>query len=300
MTGPAKPHLPGHIAAALSRAGGNGDSAGQPWQDRRLKSETQYHNFEDDDGGTDAGYAAALASLAAGTADEAAVVRSLALARVFVPIVAEVAETTVDASGLASDKESDMALVTIQAPDGRRALPVFSSARSVALWHPQARPVAVHAARAALSAAAEEAQLMVVDPGAEIPFVVRRPAVWALAQQQPWLPSYDDPQVLTAVRRAVDQLSGTEGSVTDTLASRYLSGFRVQAGSGVASRSASGAVICGGGAGPELRVVLYLRPGLNQLGVESLTGGLQQGWAMDEVFAERVDSVEISLRPAAV
>lgn len=300
MTGPAKPHLPGHIAAALERTGGAGDSAGQPWQDRQLPAGTKYHNFEDDDGGADAGYAAALALLAAGTADEAAVVRSLASARIFVPIVAQVAESEVDAASLTSDKESDMALMTIQGPDGRRALPVFSSAHALALWHPQARPVAVYAARAALSAIAEEAQLMVLDPGAEVTFVLRRPAVWALARQRAWLPSYEDPQVLAAVRRAVDQLSHAEASAEDRLATRCLSSIQVQAGSGIASRTGDGAVILGGGAGPELRVVLYLRPGLNRSGVDWLTAGLQAAWTADEVFVERVDSVEISVQPAAV
>ena len=46
-----------------------------------------------------------------------------------------------------------------------------------------ARPVAVYAARAALSAVAEGAELMVLDPGSEVTFVVRRPGLWALAQQ---------------------------------------------------------------------------------------------------------------------
>ena len=43
-----------------------------------------------------------------------------------------------------------MALVTLKAPDGRLAMPVFTSAAALAAWHPEARPVAVYAARAAL------------------------------------------------------------------------------------------------------------------------------------------------------
>src|SRR5512141_68772 len=89
---PSRP-LPGHIAAALASAGGGADSAGRPWAGRSLSGEdARIHNFEDDDGAADAGYLAALAALAAGNGDEAAVVASLATARVFVPILATLAE----------------------------------------------------------------------------------------------------------------------------------------------------------------------------------------------------------------
>lgn len=264
--------LPGHIAAALAGAGGPADSAGQPWQGRRLPPDAKYHNFEDDDGGTDPGFAAALAALTAGSGDEASVVRSLAGARVFVPIVAEVAEASVDENGLASDKESDMALVTLQAPDGRRTLPVFSSVEALNRWHPQARPVPVYAPRAALSAVAEEAQLMVVDPGSEHPFVVRRPAVWALAQQREWIPSYSDQQV-------------------DAVLAGSLAAAGHPALLGITGRP-------GSGAGPELRVELTLAPGLDQAALNTLIGTLQDFWSRDGYFAESVDSVEIALRTA--
>ncbi|MDQ6753437.1 MAG: SseB family protein [Actinomycetota bacterium] len=264
--------LPGHIAAALAGAGGPADSAGQPWQGRRLPPGAKYHNFEDDDGGTDPVFAAALAALAAGGGDEASVVRSLAGVRVFVPIVAQVAEAGVDGvdlNSLASDKESDMALVTLQAPDGRRTLPVFSSVEALNRWHPQTRPVAVYAPRAALAAVAEEAQLMVVDPGSEHPFVVRRPAVWALAQQREWIPSYSDQQVDAVLA----------GSLTAAGHPALL---------GITGRA-------GSGAGPELRVELTLAPGLDQAALNTLIGTLQDYWSRDGYFAESVDSVEIAL-----
>lgn len=268
--------LPGHIAAALAGAGGPADSAGQPWQGRRLPPEAKYHNFEDDGGGTDPVFAAALAALTAGGGDEASVVRSLAGVRVFVAIVAEVAEAGVDGvdgvdlNSLASDKESDMALVTVQAPDGRRALPVFSSVDALNRWHPQARPVAVYAPRAALAAVAEEAQLMVVDPGSEHPFVVRRPAVWALAQQREWIPSYSDQQV--------------EAVLAGSLAAAGHPALL-----GITGRP-------GSAAGPELRVELTLAPGLDQAALNTLIGTLQDFWSRDGYFAESVDSVEIALR----
>ncbi|MDJ0357373.1 SseB family protein [Paenarthrobacter sp. PH39-S1] len=288
MSEPVQRSLPGHIAAALAAAGGAADSADQPWLGRTLGAERKYHNFEDDDGATDAGYAAALAALGARTGDEAAVVHSLASARVFVPILAQVARAHVASNGLASDKESDMALVTLTAPDGRRALPVFTSTENLTRWNPQARPVAVYAPRAALSAVAEEAQLMVVDPAAPQTFVLRRPAVWALARQQRWLPSYADPQIASA-------LAGSMAA----LGHPALLGIRAEPGAGIVSADHEGNTSPGGGAGPELRVQLTLAPGLDQDALNALIGELELLWSRNEYFAESVDSVEVRLQAAA-
>lgn len=285
-------HLPGHIAAALAGAGGATDSAGQPWAGRSLSGDdAKIHNFDDDDGTADAGYLVALSDLAAGTGDEAAVVATLATARVFVPILAQLAEEGEAAAGpngdpLHSDKQADMALVTLKAPDGRTAMPVFTSAASLTAWHPEARPVAVYAARAALSAVAEGAELLVIDPGSDVTFVVRRPAVWALAQQRAWTPSYADPD-----------LAGALGEVA--VGFPAVRRVEIHPGGGVASATADGRRLPGGGAGPELRVVLYLEDGLDAAGVQSIVAGLNDAWARNEIFAERVDSIEVKLQRAA-
>jgi hypothetical protein len=284
--------LPGHIAAALAGAGGATDSAGQPWAGRSLAgAEAKIHHVEDDDGAADAGYLAALAALAAVEGDEAGVVASLAAARVFVPILAQLAEEGEGAAGLHGDnlhgdKQADMALVTLKAPDGRTAMPVFTSAASLEAWHPQARPVAVYAARAALSAVAEGAELLVIDPGAELTFVVRRPAVWALAQQRPWTPSYDDPELARSVGSAAAGFPAVRR-------------VEIHPGGGVSSAAADGTLLSGGGAGPELLVVLYLEDGLDAAGVQSIVAGLNNAWARNETFAERVDSIEVKLQRAA-
>ncbi len=278
--------LPGHIAAALAGAGGAADSAGQPWAGRNLDGgNAAIHNFDADDGSADAGYLKAVADLAAGTGNEAAVVASLSSARVFVPIIAQLAEEGEGAAGLHSDKQADMALVTLKAPDGRTAMPVFTSTAALEAWHPQARPVAVYAARAALSAVAESAELLVLDPGSDITFVVRRPAVWALAQQRPWTPSYDDPE-----------LAGLLGSSVAGLPA--VRRVEIQPGGGVASVAADGSRLAGGGAGPELRILLYLEDGLDAAGVQAVVAGLHAGWARSELFAERVDSIEVKLQRA--
>jgi hypothetical protein len=278
--------LPGHIAAALSGAGGATDSAGQPWAGRSLAGDDgRIHNFEDDDGTADAGYLAALDALRQGAGDEAGVVAALATARVFIPIVAQLAEESETAHGLHADKQADMALVTLKAADGRTALPAFTSAAALAAWHPEARPVAVYAARAALSAVAEGAELLVLDPGADVTFVVRRPGVWALAKQHDWTPSYNDPQLADEMARAA---SGFDA----------IRSIGLMRGRGVASSAADGAVVPGGGAGPELQVVLYLEDGLDAAGVQELVANLQAEWSRNVLFGERVDSLEIKLRRA--
>ena len=283
---PPQRHLPGHIAAALAGAGGAADSAGQPWAGRSLAGDdAKIHNFEDDDGTADAGYLTAVAALQAGRGDEAAVVASLATARVFIPIVAQLAEEAEGQDGLQADKQADMALVTLKAADGRTAMPAFTSAEALAAWHPEARPVAVYAARAALSAVSEGAELLVLDPGAAITFVVRRPAMWALAQQHDWIPSYTDDVLAGEMRRAAAAFPAVRS-------------LELHPGRGVAAQTADGSVLAGGGAGPELQVVLYLADGLDAAGVQQLVAGLQAEWSRNVLFGERVDSMEIKLRRA--
>lgn len=280
-------HLPGHIAAALAGAGGAVDSAGQPWAGRSLAGDdARIHNFENDDGLADAGYLTAVRALRSGHGNEAAVIASLATARVFIPIVAQLAEEGQGANNLHADKQADMALITLKAADGRTAMPAFTSAAALAAWHPDARPVAVYAARAALSAVAEGAELLVLDPGAEVTFVVRRPAMWALAQQQDWIPSYTDEMVAAEMRQAAQGFPAVRS-------------MEILPGRGVASRASDGSVLAGGGPGPELQVVLYLEDGLDAAGVQQLVAGLQSEWARNAVFGERVDSMEIKLRRAA-
>ncbi|MFD1211609.1 SseB family protein [Arthrobacter sp. GCM10027362] len=276
-----KRELPGHIAAALAGAGGTADSAGVSWEGRDLSGPgNPLHNFDRDDGAADAGVVAAREALRAGTGTEAAVVAALSSARVFVPVIARLGEEAAGAHGVAADKQADMALVTLQAPDGRRAMPVFTTTAALTAWHPEARPVAVYAPRAALSAVAEKSELLVLDPGAELTFVVRRPAVWALAKQQDWTPSYQD-----------ESLPGTVGAAVagepDVLRAH------LEPGSGVASRTGDGRIVAGGGPGPELALVLQVRDGLEPADLQAIARRIQQLLGTDQEFAERVDSLEV-------
>ncbi|MDN6169091.1 MAG: SseB family protein [Micrococcaceae bacterium] len=277
-------HLPGHIEAALLRAGEATDSAGQSWAGRDLSGGgNPLHHFDDDDGTADPGYLEAITALKAGSGTEQMVHEALAHARVFVPVVATLAEGGLGDHGFTEDKEADMALVTITAPDGRPALPVFSSVDRLQAWHGQARPVAVYAPRAALSAVAEKAQLLVIDPAAEATFVLRRPAMWALAQQQEWTPSYADETLLPLLQAAAD-------------ADPAILGITAAPGRGGASRTADGPVMAGGGPGPELRVEVSLRSGMARDDVTDTVERLQRTLGADPEFGARVDSLELGLQ----
>jgi hypothetical protein len=141
--------------------------------------------FPNDSGGADP---ALLSVLEAHGRGEAAVEHAygyLLNARVLAPIVAVLgeAEEVPDEQGrnLRRDKNSDMALVTLVAPDGTRALPVFTSVEALAAWNPEARPMPVAFPRACAAAKAEGAEVVLVDLGRPSYLEVEPAAVRAFA-----------------------------------------------------------------------------------------------------------------------
>jgi hypothetical protein len=201
------------------------------------------------------------------------VVDALAGARVLVPVLAELeAADVVEHDGHAHtvDKEASAGVVALRAPDGRTALPVFSSVGSMTRWRPDARPVPADAERAALSAVQEGWELVVVDPGGPAPALLPRPAVWALAQQRPWRPAV------------------VEGVVDPDVA---VVAERVRAVAGVADARLEP------GRRAEVAVVVLLPPGLDRAGLDDVLARVNAALAADEVVAERVDSVELRVQP---
>jgi len=92
--------------------------------------------FAGDDGSADAELTALLAGHAAGTVPLTDVVARLARTRVLVPVLAELGRSEETAEGLHVDKEAAAGVVALEAPDGRRALPVFTSVAAMAAWRP--------------------------------------------------------------------------------------------------------------------------------------------------------------------
>ncbi len=246
------------------------DSAGQPWEGRSF-GETA---FADDDGSAPPALVEAIERFRSRVADEAAVVDAIRSARLLIPLVAQLGESGANDHGVMVDKSAELSIVTVAGPDGRNVLPVFSSVDAMQRWNPNARPVPADGVRVALAAADEGTDLVVLDPTSVTEFVVRRPALWAIAQSHPWSPSYSDPEVAAAF---------SEGSERE----RDVVGITTRSGDPDATLR-----------GPEVIVELALRPGLDRARLTALLERLQERWAASELIAARVDSLALRLLPA--
>lgn len=249
-----------------------GDSAGVPWEGRSFEP----NPHSGDDGSADPALLAALtafrAEVAAGSlGDAVAVVDAYRSARLLIPLLAEKGDHGVGPHGLAVDKTQELSIVTVAAPDGRRVLPVFTSVAAMSRWDATARPVPADGPRTALAASADETDLIVIDPGSDTEFVLRRPAVWAIAQGLPWEPSYTSPEVFAGLQASI----GGELAVLD---------LSVEAG------DPSGRL-----RGPELIVRLELIHGLEQAELDAVLGRLAKRWAADDRVAVLVDSLTVKL-----
>lgn len=227
--------------------------------------------FADDDGRADARLAQALIRFQSGRASLAVVVEALAYARVLVPVLASGDVRHVGKHGLAQDAVASTGVVALEAPDGRRALPIFTDVEAMKAWNPDARPVPAEAPRAALASVAEEWSTMVINPGIEST-VIPRPAVWALAQGEPWRPAVTDgtvdPEIVIAVREAV------------------------------AGESAIREVAVVAGLGAEVAIIIAVAPGLASQELADLLEGVQASIARTALVAQRVDSLELKVESA--
>ena len=241
----------GHDSAAR-------DSAGISFGGRDLTGT----GFDDDTGAADP----ALLSALADPSDERALMVAVAAARLLVPVVAE--PVSVDETGEhLVEKQTDMAAVTLVAPDGARALPVFTSTDALGAWDARARPVPVTAARAAQAAVSERCDVIVVDVAGPQPLALRPSMVWALAQQREWLPAHEDPQVATAGADALHDQPDVVG--------HSLSGG--EPGQGV------------------LRVALTLVPGLDAARIQAVATAVGERLATDGEIRARIDGLAFSI-----
>ncbi len=249
---------------------GAGDSAGVPWEGRRFEHDASA--FAGDDGSAPEQLIEAIRRFRAHEVGEREVVDAVRDARLLIALVADLGEAAPAQAGLHGDKSAELSIVTVAGPDGRDVLPAFTSVAAMSAWNPRARPVPASAVRVALAAASEHTDLVVLDATSPTEFALRRPAVWAIAQSRPWLPSYLDAEVLRAFEAVSDP---------------RVTGVRLAAG------DPEGRL-----AGPELVVTLLLVPGLDRAALDDLLGSLQARWAADEVIATRVDSMRVALASA--
>ncbi len=100
-------------------------------------------------------------------------------------------------------------------------------------------------------------------------FVLRRPSFKALATGEPWVPSFEDPDVLAAFLAA----SAGEASLV-----------AVQLAPGDPDARLAGA---------ELLVQLSVEDGLAKDELDALIARLGERWAADPLIADRVDSIGV-------
>lgn len=264
-------HSTGHRFGSTNMA----DSAGQPWAGRAFES----NPWSDDDGTTPEPYASALAVLRDLPAEalleraraQKFVVDAIRECRFLIPLLAEAGDLGFTEEGLKVDKTQELAVVSVKGPNGQRVLPVFSSVAAMSVWNPEARPVPADARRVALAASSDGAQWIVIDPGSDTEFVVRRPAVEAIAKGEPWTPSPIDPSVDAGM---INSIAGE---------------FRIQNISLVVGDPDAR------GLSEELVVQVKLVPGLSQQELDDVVSSLSRRWAENPRLGLKIDSLRIQL-----
>ena len=180
-----------------------------------MRSNATEPEFPGDDGAADPAVLAALTGYAAGRGSEHAALTALAGSRVLVPVVAVLAEedeadnaaagAAAPGAGLRREKTTEMALPTLIGRDGRAAILAFTSLDALTRWRPDARPVAVPAARA-WQAGVQEASAVVIDVAGPVPVTVEGARLAALAAGRSVPLPHQDPDVLAALHAVL----GTE------------------------------------------------------------------------------------------
>lgn len=255
------PHLHGHLT----------DSAGQPWAGRTFSD----NPWQDDDGSAPESLLTALAAFHAGEAPSSAVIDALREVRLLVPLVAELGEAGTNEQGMTVDKSADLSIVTVAGPDGRGIVPVFSSTAAMQRWDAQARPVPVDARRAALATVEEQTDLLILDPGSDTEFVVRRPAVWAIAQGDPYLEPWRDQVVLDSATALLDvdpRIQGIDLRPGDPQA-RF--------------------------AGPELEIVALIADELDAPARQELLASISERISSNAELVTRIDSLALAIEQIA-
>ena len=263
----------GHMFGSTDHA----DSAGQPWEGREFEE----NPFARDDGTTPEHVKLALDAFHALPMDSqerasrhVSVIDALRGTRFLVPLLAEAGDVGVNAAGLVVDKTQELAIVTVEGPSGQKVLPVFTSVEAMQKWKPEARPVPVEARRAALAAAADGAQWIVVDPKSSTEIVLRRPVLESVAQGTPWVPNHVDEEL---------QQVFTDSIVDEA----FVNAIRLTAGDPDAR-----------GLHEDLVVQIVLPPSLEQADVDRIVHSLTEKWAQQEIISNRIDSMRLQLVPA--
>jgi hypothetical protein len=246
------------------------DSAGNPWAGRSFDD----NQNQNDDGRAPEHLLQALKDFANQTISADKVVDALRGSRLLIPLVANLGESREGAHGHTVDKSAELSIITVSTPDNQVALPAFTSVEAMQSWSPKARPVPNQARVVALAAASENSTRLVIDATSEHEFVLRRPAIAALAQDLPWQSAEANLLVRNAVDQSIDSIE-------------QIKHFTLLSGDPLSRL-----------AGPELVVVLYLAPGLSPSDLESIESQIFERLLLAKEFVAAVDSMAIKFLAA--
>lgn len=288
-------------------AGGH-DTAGVAWAGRTLTGT----GSEDDRGAADEALRDALAD----PDQEGQLVAAVSQARLLVPVVAVPGEAegrdghpTQGDGGLGSQVDSAMAVVTLTAPDGTRALPAFTSLERLQSWDPACRPVPVTAQRAARAAVQEGCQVIVLDPSGP-----QRPATGGATGSA--TRAATGGTTGSATEAATGSATGA-GAVTEQATDHVLRGSMVwalatgrewvpahrdpQVAAAVAAAVGEEPRVLGhdltGSPGGGLGIVLTVAPGLGPTHLEALVARIGRRIAAEGQVRARIDAVDFRVRP---
>ena len=236
-----------------------------PWEGRSFSE----NSFGEDSGAELPEITEAIESFIANKSELSELLASFEGTRVLIPLVAKAEETKMGHHGQLVDTSSDMHIVALNGPDGLPSLPIFSSVENLQTWNPESRPVPVQFEKALLAAAAEGQTRVVVNPGSENWFAIKRPAIEALAQSKHWQPPETNPEVKQLVSAAIQELP--------------IVGYRFIAGDPQSKLVAE-----------ELIIVLKLEPGMDREQTQSLVAQFISNLD-NQRFNFLVDSLKISL-----
>lgn len=163
--------------------------------------------FTDDDGSADPRVVASLVDFHEGSGTRSQAAKAIAGGRLFVPVKAVLDSVDMTDDGHQVEKDSHMATVSVQIPDGRRGLLAFTSVSAMAQWDQQARPVAARAQMVAAAALDEGADALIVDIGSPHTFVMDKPLLTAIAAGDPVGSPITDPEIQGAVMDVVAPLA---------------------------------------------------------------------------------------------
>lgn len=192
-----------------------------------------------------------------------AVVRALVDGRVMVPVLPHAAPKD-PMNPHAEDDENCEAppSILVELPDGRHAMPAFTSIAGLQAWNAQARPFLMYGSQAAQAAAEQGDGLMILDPNDEA-VLIPRPAVWALASGNEWVPAWADRDLGGVAAAALAGIPGTRGVAL------------------VPGRRA------------EVAAVVLMDDGLARSEVEAAMDAAARALSTHELLRERIDSLEL-------